>query len=215
MARSPMARRDSAPGSRLITTKPACSQPGDLTLHAAVHGPPEPAVGPVGAAVGRRHGGDDDHHVEPLGPEDVRVRGRMHAAVDVLGAADVDGLEVAGDGARGQDGSGQACRRGAGAAEDDPGPVRAPDGADAQALRPATAHVLVESPGPLGDVDPAPGQQRHGRHVGPEGQRPADDAGDEGGGRKVPGPQQRADRGRRERSHVVGEDATEDGAAPA
>src|ERR1700734_4045241 len=68
---------------------PGLVEPGDLAFHAGVGGPPEPAVRPVGAPVGRRHGGNDNHDVESFGPEDVRVGGRVHAAVDVLGAPDV------------------------------------------------------------------------------------------------------------------------------
>ena len=85
----------------------------------------------------------------------------------------VTGAEVAGDGARGQHGLGQAGRRGPGAAEDDRAAVVAAHGADAQSFGPALADVLVEAAGPLADVDLAPGNERGRGDLGAEGERPA------------------------------------------
>ena len=110
---------------------------------------------------------------------------------------------------------GEPRRWGPGAAEHDPGAVGAAGGADAQALGPAVADVLVEAAGAFGDVHRPLRHEGHGRHLGSEGQGTAGHAGDEGGGGEVPRPQQRADRGTRERAGVGGQDAAEDGAAPA
>ena len=152
-------------------------------------------------------------HVESVGPQDVGVGGGVHAAVDVLGATDVDRPEVAGDRARRQHGLRQPGRRRAHAPEDDSGPVAAPRRADAQAVGPPAADVFVEPSGALGDVDATPRQEGHGSDVGSEGQRAPEDPCDARGGRQGPRVEQGTDGRRGERLGVVREDAAQDGAA--
>ena len=206
----------SAPGSRLITSGPGLLEPGDLALHPAVHGPPEPAVGAVGAAVGGRHGRDDDDEVEPLVLEHVGVGGRVHAAVDVLGAPDVDRLEIAGNGARGQDGGGQAGRRGAGPAEDDPRRRRSggrrrcagrrASGSPMCSSRPRARSEMSIWPRGSSVMAATSGRKARGRRTVRTMRA--------GEGRFQGRSSERTD-GRRERPGVGGEDAAQDGATPA
>ena len=203
MARSPMARRDSAPGSRLITTTPAsCSRAISRSMRRCTVRRNQPSA-PLALPVRRRHGGDDDHHVEPLGPEDVRVRGRVHTAVDVLGAPDVDRLEVAGDGARGQHGGGQARRWGRRPGRRRPG--RRPIGGRCRSADPSGQRLPMCSSRPrarsemsirpLGSsvMAATSGRKARGRRT-----TRVMSAGDG----QVPRPQQRADGRGRERLHV-------------
>ena len=62
-----------------------------------------------------------DHEVELLGAQQVEVRRRVHAAVDVAAPGDLDRAVEARDRARGGDGVGELRRRRAVAAERDPG----------------------------------------------------------------------------------------------
>ena len=124
----------------------------------------------------------------------------VHAAVDVLGAADVHRPEVAGDGARRQHGLGQPGRWCARRGRTRPVPRRCGGrcrcaGRSGQRLPMCSSRPRAA----FGDVDAPPRQERHGGDVGPEGQGAPEGPRDEGGGRQGPGPEQGTDGRRRER----------------
>jgi hypothetical protein len=177
--------------------RPGRGEGGELAL--------EPAVDRVAdAGIDRRreparggHRRDGDDEVEPGVAQDVGVRRRVDAAVDVLPPVDHDGGEVAGDGARGGHALGEPGPRGSRPAEDDAPPVVAARRAHPEVVRPVAGADLVEDARVAAEVDLARRHHRRGEDTGAQRPRPAGDAGEQASRRGAPPaqPEGEAERG--------------------